>query len=437
MMALLATLGVFGLILILARVKVPLSAAILSGAVVLGAVFGLGTREIGRAVFTGAVRPSSIGLAVITILLLSLSQSMRAGGQLERIVSLAKAFLRRPAVAMATLPALIGLLPMPGGALFSAPMVESAAGGSEKNRAKLSAINYWFRHIWEHWWPLYPGVILAAELTERPIEVFIVQQFPLGVFMALSGLVVFRGMRATLDAAGRRADNATAMQLLGATSSIWIVLLVWAAGTAAVRLTVACGGLGEDGLKRGEIPSALVKYGPLTAGLVVSLLWTAWLNGLGTRSLGRIFANRSLYGLALLVVSVMVFQQLLSQTRAAGRIGAELRALHVSALLVVCILPFIAGMVTGLAVGFVGASFPIVQEMVYQMPGGSFAAYMVLAYACGHLGQMLSPLHLCQIVSNRYFNTTYGPVYRRIVPAATILLVLAVMYFLLLRMMGI
>ncbi|KKM12967.1 hypothetical protein LCGC14_1719560, partial [marine sediment metagenome] len=55
--------------------------------------------------------------------------------------------------------------------------------------------------------------------------------------------------------------------------------------------------------------------------------------------------------------------------------------------------------------------------------------YAVLAYASGHLGMMLSPLHLCHIVSNRFFDTPYGPVYRRIIPAGIIMAVLAGAYF--------
>jgi hypothetical protein len=46
---------------------------------------------------------------------------------------------------------------------------------------------------------------------------------------------------------------------------------------------------------------------------------------------------------------------------------------------------------------------------------------------------MLSPLHVCHIVSNRYFNTSFGPVYRRILPSVALLGALEAGYFLLLR----
>jgi hypothetical protein len=129
----------------------------------------------------------------------------------------------------------------------------------------------------------------------------------------------------------------------------------------------------------------------------------------------------------------MVFQGVLERVQAAPRIAAELQAAHVPAILAVVSLPFIAGMVTGLAFGFVGVSFPIVLGILGAMSIGSPAPYIALAYACGHLGQMLSPIHLCYVVSNRYFKTSFGPVYRHIVPPALATAVLTALYFLILR----
>jgi len=428
--ALLTTLGLFALILVLARLRVPLSLAVLLAAIAVGPLFGLTIQESLRGLVAGALQPTVLALLVITVLLLVLSRMMKDSGQMERIVSLARSFLRRPAIAMAALPALIGLLPMPGGALFSAPMVESAAGAPRMPGGHLSAINYWFRHIWEHWWPLYPGVILAMTLTESPLGTFVVCQLPLGAGMAVAGLLLFRGTHHDLHTTGRMPDPGTRRELLRATSSIWLILLVWGAATAAMAM-----------VDLEPLPAAVrtvfAKYVPLTVGLVVSLFWTARLNGTGMRSLARAFGRRSPYTMALLVLSIMVFRHMLDISGAAPRIARELTALHVPVELVVMVLPFIAGLVTGIAVGFVGTSFPIVLALVAGLPGDAWLRpYVALAYACGHLGQMLSPLHVCHVMSNRYFKTGFGPVYRRILPPAGLTVALAMTYFLLLRWIG-
>jgi len=412
----------------MARFKVPLAAALFAGAIILGPLFGLGYAATASAVLTGAVQLNTLALIVITILLLALSHTMQAAGQMERIVSLARAMLRRPAMAMAALPALIGLLPMPGGALFSAPMVRSASGDARLSGGFLSAVNYWFRHIWEHWWPLYPGVILAMTLTQSRLDEFILHQFPLGISMTLSGLLIFRGIHPDLNVAGPPAEPGTRRRLVHETSSIWVILVTWTVATIGFRVT------GLEALPTTVRP-VLEKYVPITLGLMVSLVWTVLLNGSGTAGLKQAFTKRSPYDMAILVLCVMIFRHMLMATEAAPRIAAELTALRVPLVLVVIVLPFVAGLVTGLAVGFVGTSFPIVLALAATAvtSNAGMRPYIVLAYAFGHLGQMLSPLHLCHIVSNRYFETGYAQVYRRILPCTAATATLAVAYFLLLR----
>ena len=437
MTALPITLAVFVGILVLARLKVPLSLSIVIGTAGMGLAFGLGAAEVGRTILLGVVRPRTIGMGVLVVFLLSLCSAMQVSGQMDRIVSLSKAMLRRPILAMAALPSLIGLLPMPGGALFSAPMVESAAKGTAVPGGRLSAINYWFRHIWEHWWPLYPGVLLAAMLTESDLGTFIAFQIPLGLFAVSSGLLIFRGIHPDLHIASPPAAPGTKRSLVLATSSIWVALAVWGVATAAVKLL-----LGGDGAVSGPGPvdpdqvalATARKFAPITVGLIVSLVWTVRVNRIDRPAIRKIFARKGMYDLILLIVSIMVIQFMLERVDAAAGVARELAELRVPIVLVVIMLPLMAGITTGLAVGFVGASFPIVIALVQALPEGTpMRPYLVLAYASGHLGQMLSPLHVCHVVSNRYFKTSYGPVYRRIVPSAILMAALSFAYFLALR----
>ena len=422
MIALWSTLGAFALILVLARLKVPLALAVVAGTVGVGMSLrfadvlaaggewswpaaGRALGETLRAGAWGSVEPRTLALVVVTVLLVGLSRVMQAAGQMKEIVRLARMLLRRPAVAMMALPALIGLLPMPGGALFSAPMVQAAAGESGSKASMLSAVNYWFRHIWEYWWPLYPGVMLAMELTKSQLWTFIPLHLPMTLFMFVSGLWIFRGSHPNLHAMAERAPAGTGRQLGRVTSSIWVILLVWGAVTALVRATPA-------GWIAPKYLAVMQKYVPLTCGLLVSLAWTVRLNRLPRGQMRQVFTHLSLYQLGILVLSVMVFRSVLEDVDAPARIGAELKAAGIPVVLVVAALPFIAGAVTGLAVGFVGASFPIVLGLVASPEYGHLRPYVALAYAFGHLGQMMSPMHLCQVVSNRYFKTGFAPVYR-------------------------
>jgi hypothetical protein len=144
--------------------------------------------------------------------------------------------------------------------------------------------------------------------------------------------------------------------------------------------------------------------------------------------------SRTTLRIVVLVIGVMIFQHVLGKVDAAPRIARELKDLHVPPVAVVAVLPFIAGMVTGIAIGFVGASFPIVLGVVASMGDHvSIRPYVALAYAFGHIGQMLSPLHLCQVLSNQYFRVGFGPVYRLIAVPIAFTATGAVLYFIVLR----
>ena len=74
--ALTCTLGVFCSIVVLVRLKVPLMAAILVGAAAICLLSGRGPLETLKMVGLGAIRPTAIGLVIITTLLLTLSGMM-------------------------------------------------------------------------------------------------------------------------------------------------------------------------------------------------------------------------------------------------------------------------------------------------------------------------------------------------------------------------
>lgn len=404
------TLLSFGIILALGRFKVPLWLAILCGSASLGLFFGAGVQGLGRAAWAGVMQSTSIGLLLAVALLLMLSEAMRRTGRMERMVTLIQSFVRRPVIALAVLPALIGLLPMPGGAIFSAPMVRQAAYGNKLENEQLSAINYWWRHIWEHWWPMYPGVILAMSLTNSDLMTFAFSQIPLGIFMTLSGLLLFRSMPSSLMQMAPPPPDGIKRQILLAVAPISLVLIVWGGAGVVINLV-----LWHYGLL--EAPQGWVlfvkKFASLTLGLMAGLIYALWARPFPFKSLGRLVLNKEMLPLLGLVLSIMVYQGVLKDVNAASAISRELAAAHVPVTLVVVVLPFIAGLLTGVAFGFVGVSFPLVLSLLESMPDNpSIRPYVVLAYAAGHIGMMVSPIHLCYVVSNRYFETTFGATIR-------------------------
>jgi uncharacterized protein len=308
-------------------------------------------------------------------------------------------------------------------------MVEAAGSGTKLSQGLLSFINYWFRHIWEYFWPLYPGVILAMTLTGFSIPAWTALMVFGTISMTFVGLLLLHRLHPDLRIKRGAPPPGTKRKLLQATRPIWLILLTW----FVVHIAV------EAWLRHSPseiIPPVLRQQGPLICGLLVSIFSTVASRRLGRKHLSHAFCQPTAYSMAGLVLAILIFQHILEITRAPQQIAGELQVIHVPIVLVVAILPFIAGFITGIAIGFVGTSLPIVLNIVGAAdPAGHGIAYIPLAYAFGHLGQMISPVHVCQIVSNRYFGTTYGPVYRYLIPSTILTAILIICYFLLLRWM--
>ena len=55
----------------------------------------------------------------------------------------------------------------------------------------------------------------------------------------------------------------------------------------------------------------------------------------------------------------------------------------------------------------VGASFPIVMQLAGIDPGiPLLVSTAILAYSAGHVGQLVSPVHVCLVVTNQHFHTS-------------------------------
>jgi len=66
----------------------------------------------------------------------------------------------------------------------------------------------------------------------------------------------------------------------------------------------------------------------------------------------------------------------------------------------------VSGLTKGITVGYIGASFPVVVRLLGADPDtGTLLSTVVMAYASGFCGMMLSPIHVCLIVTNEYFKT--------------------------------
>lgn len=420
--ALLRVAAVFALVLVAIYKKISLGNAFLMGAIVLGIFFSQSVFNVLSSILHSVYEPKTLALTIIVSLILILSSSMEAAGQMQRMLKSFRGLLTSPRLNLILFPALIGLLPMPGGAVFSAPMVKELAADAHIEPAKLSFINYWFRHIWEYWWPMYPGVLLGTLMADLNLLVFIIYLCPLTAAALYFGGRPLRGVF-NPGSAGKYRDKPPLKPFLIELMPIVMVIVPGISlGLVFTRLWPQL---------------TITKEAGLMVALIAAILWIWRVNRFSTGRIKKIVANLQTAKMAYLIIAILMFKSVLTDSQAIVAIGDELTQLNVPLFLIAMFLPFIVGMITGITIAFVGSAFPILIPLIYAHAQEPFMlAYIMLALVCGFAGVLLSPLHLCLILSNQYFKAQTGDLYRLLWRPSLYLVVLSVAYFWLLKLLG-
>jgi len=410
---------VFGIMVPGIRRGWSLGSVFLAGAAVLGWVFGLGPIAIIRSAASALIHPQTVSLAVVVSLILVFSHSLEKTGQMARLLEGFKGLVSRPKVSLVIFPALIGLLPMPGGAIFSAPMVKNLGSGHPLNVSQLSYINYWFRHIWEYWWPLYPGILLTTALAGIDVWHLVLFTAPMTVVAVGAGFWPLRGSVVRLEPAGVRGALAPFLKELAPIAGVIVMGLAFGVLLGAVPI---------------DIIHAVAKELGLILALLAAIFWVWRRNQMPWTERGAVLWDRALLKMVYMIAAILVFKGIMEDSRAVDLVSREMIRWHIPLIPMAILLPFLVGSVVGITIAFVGTTFPILISLVQAFDQQTLMLpYLMLALTSGFLGVLVSPLHLCLLMSNQYFKTTLAPVYRHMRIPLTVMFVAAVAYFVLLR----
>jgi integral membrane protein (TIGR00529 family) len=369
----------FALIIVLLRLRWNLGVVMFLGALFLGALYLIGPVQQARVILASSMDMVTINLVTGLVLIMVLENIIRKRGVLKRMMEAVVNVARDRRIAMAVLPGVIGLLPSAGGAAFSAPMVQEASADVDIRPEHKAFINYWFRHIWEYISPLYPGVVLAAAITQTPINKLLLSQLPLPLaVVGVGAFLGFRGMRGPVVEGKRDREEIKALflTLLPITMSLILVILF-------------------------KLPLAIAMISVVIAML---LFYRYSMTELMTTLRESVSIN-----VITMVIGVMVFKGMLDASGAIEALPVFFQQSGLPPLVIVFALPFIVGLLTGITVAFVGATFPIIIAMLGGTPD---VGAITFAFASGFAGVMLSPTHLCLLLTLRYFNADMAGTYR-------------------------
>jgi len=380
-MASLKLILLFAIILSLTKLKLKIGLSIAVGSVIAGFMFGMEPGHLLGSIWHGVKAADTWKLLLVLVSVSFLGSLLTNSGRASRLTGAVESLLRSKRVSMAALPALIGLLPMPGGALLSAPLVDATGSGTEVKPNKLAAINYWFRHIFEYVWPLYPGIILSASILELDPSAIAIAQWPMSAGMIIGGIVFLLmplgGLRSS------RGDGSFGENLKTLSSGLWPIAL-------AVALSV------------------VLKL-PLYFSVPVSLILFICVSRFPARILTIGGKEAVAFEYVSFVFAVMIFKQVLIDSQAADFVAAEITAAGIHPIWVVIFIPFIIGLIAGATPAFVSLAYPALLPFI--KPDEVDLLMMATAYGSGFLGTLVSPLHFCLVLTAEYFKVSLWRLY--------------------------
>ena len=323
--------------------------------------------------------PRTYDIIFALYFVMCLEIELRTSGALAGMVHALQKIFSSNRVTLAVMPAFLGLLPSLGGARFSAPIVEEASKGLELTNDHQAAINFWFRHIFEFSSPIIPGMIMACNIAGVTYSEFIMHLCWLTVLMFSVGwFVLIRPIKADSikENAGSQAADEQGWQ------DLWLSL-------SPVVLTFV--------LVVFFNMNASVGMGVVTAGLFLVLHFTKREVSLKDVVVGAIdmkmFFN---------VLCILYFIQILTVTQVLQEIVTAFQSSPLPVPVIIAYVSFIIGVLTGMSQGHVAIIMPIIAAM---QTGSLNLAGVAMAF--GVAGQMLTPTHMCLVVTVDYFKASF------------------------------
>ena len=387
--------AVFAVILFLLKKKLNIGFVMLIAAALLFLLYRMSAAAILETASGAVLNSVTIKLIIALSFIRVFEMILREHAVLSGMMDGVKAIFRNRKVITISMPLLIGVIPSVGGAYFSAPMVAEITRDTKITPEEKGFINYWFRHPWEYILPLYPGILLASAVSKIELHTLITVNLSYAVLLVLTGFMFsMRSLRGVVQT-----DNFSEKGLWSFVPILAVLLLV------------------------------LVFHIELHYALIAMVATLFLFYKYKVKSILAALRHGFSLEVIILIVGVMFFKEAMENSGAVSNLSLFFMREGIPVSPVLFLLPFLTGMLTGLTVGFVGSTFPL----IISLAGSASVGAISFAFACGFLGVLLSPTHICLILTREYFKADLWGIYKMMIPGSVVIFLGAVAEYLILR----
>jgi integral membrane protein (TIGR00529 family) len=340
----------------------------------------------------------TISLVSATFGIMLLSQLYKETGVVNNMSRNLSDIVKNSKLVVSLLPAVIGLLPVAGGALMSAPLIEAEANKLELKEDKKTYVNIWFRHTIFPVYPMSQVLILTVALTSISLTSLIMRQIPVAIAMVAVGyLIAFWKVSTVKDEVEKSNFNGNLLSLL--TSFSPIIAMIFAVAVLGIDVSIA-------------------------AFIGVAVLLLIARPSLNTFSMP--FRNKAIYGVTLAAYGAMLLRKVTIESGVSDVLGEIIANGNVNEVVLLLTVPAVLGFLVGSPSGGIAISVPMLAGTLSFMPNAAG-----LLYISAYLGYLGAPTHLCLVLTADYFKCPLGRLYKYMIPSLVISFIAAILvYFL-------
>ena len=395
---LLSAILLLGVLIIL---KLNLGLSIFISAIFLGILRGFNFLDLLKNLWITLSASDTLEVLIIVVFITIFVSILATFGFLEEIVkSFSKIF--SPKIFIPAFAFIIGALPMPGGALVSAPLVEEGAKSSVISSGEKTVINYWFRHIWEPVSPIYPEMPMNAAILGASIPFIVSVQWPVSVAMIVSGIIFLLPLiRVNGDPKFEKSFKFYLEALQSVLPLVLVILLILVLKLSII-LSIAAGILYVIFVKRVSFQKAI-----------------------------KSIDLKSIFKILFLMFSIFYLKYTVIDSNVITGVYKVLEIYNVPNFIILFFLPFIVGIMTGASTATFGVSYPLLLPIIRSV--NIIPLNLFIAFVGGWLGIMLTPTHLCLSLSIEYFSAKFKETYIILIKNLAFVFLLSVLWMLVLK----
>ena len=419
MLNLVGVIVAFVIIILLIRKKFNFGLSLILGSIIVG-IFSLeiiSPEDILKAFIeasfysyeTNQIVTDTIELALLMTFIFVLAKCMQETGAIKKLIDSFRTIFTKGGT-LGVIPAVYGLMPVPGGALFSAPAIDEEGEKYNLDKNQKNFLNVWFRHIWFPIYPISSAMITLIALVsvytfennlniEIDISMLILANFPAFIASILIGIFFLNRFISKIPKQNKKEqkDYSGFIYLLPPILPLFFYGILRIFGMTSIR-------------------SFLV-------GVIFSIILLFLLIKVDKNDFIRLIKRSLTINLALAIFGIMIFREILNTSGASQEIANIIGNTVIPPISMVVIIPLILGVLTGYNLGAIGLSFPIVSQFFpASMNIITLIGLTSLIFMSSLVGYLISPIHLCNVLSSDYLKTDTTRMYRVFIPAALSLL---------------